>query len=45
MGYGRLEIKNVVIEDIDLVDGLLHNLLSVSQFNDKGFKVDFDALD
>ena len=45
VGYGRLEIGNVVIDDITLVDGLQHNLLSVSQFNDKGFKVDFNILD
>ena len=45
VGYGRLEIGNVVIDDIALVDGLQHNLWTVSQFNDKGFKVDFDALD
>ena len=45
VGYGRLEIGNVVIEDIALIDGLQHNLFSVIQFNDKGFKVDFDTLD
>ena len=45
MGYGRLEIRNVVIDDIALVDGLHHNLLSLSEFNNKGFKVDFDVLD
>ena len=44
VGYGRLEIRNVVIDDIALVDGHQHNLLSVSQFNDIGFKIDFDAL-
>ena len=30
-GYGSLKIGNVVIENISLVDGLKHNLLSVSQ--------------
>ena len=45
MGYGRLEIGNVVIDNIALVDGLQHNLLGVGQFNDKGFQVDFDILD
>ena len=44
VGYGCLEIGNVVINDIALVDGLKHNLLSVSQFSDRGFKVDFDMM-
>ena len=39
--YGSLEIGNVVIENISLVDGLKHNLLSVSQFTDKGYEVNF----
>ena len=29
MGYGNLEVGNVIIEDIALVDGLKHNLLSI----------------
>ena len=45
VGYGRLKIGTVVVVDNALVDGLQHNQLSVSQFNDKGFKVDFDVLD
>ena len=40
-----MEIENVVIDDIALLDGQQHNILSVIQFNDKRFKVDFDALD
>ena len=40
-GYGNLEIGNVVIENISLMDGLKHNLLSVSQFTDKGYEVIF----
>ena len=40
-GYGSLEIDNVVIENISLVDGLKHSLLSVSQFTDKGYEVKF----
>ena len=40
-GYGKLEIGNVVIEEISLVDGLMHNLLSISQFCDKGCDVLF----
>ena len=41
--YGNLEIGNVVIEKISLVDGLKHNLLSVSQFTDKGYEVNFKS--
>ena len=40
-GYGNLEIGNVIIENISLVDGLKHNLLSISQFCDKGYNVSF----
>ena len=40
-GYGSLEIGNVVIENISLVNGLKHNLLSVNQFTDKGYEVNF----
>ena len=32
------------VESVLLVDGLKHNLLSISQFCDKGFKVIFEAL-
>ena len=42
-GYGSLEIGNVVIENISLVDGLKHNLLSFSQFTDKGYEVNFQS--
>ena len=40
-GYGSLENGNVIIENISLVDGLKHNLLSISQFTDKGYEVNF----
>ena len=40
-GYGCLEIGNVIVEEISLIDGLMHNLLSVSQFCDKGYEVLF----
>ena len=40
-GYGNLEIGNVVIENISLVDGMKHDLLSVSQFTNKGYEVNF----
>ena len=39
--YGNLEIENVTIENISLVEGLKHNLLSIIQFCDKGFDVSF----
>ncbi|KAL8121990.1 hypothetical protein AgCh_018648 [Apium graveolens] len=42
MGYGKLISKNVVIEDVALVAGLEMNLLSVSQFTDRGFNAAFD---
>ena len=42
MGYDKLISGNVVIEDVALVASLEVNLLSVSQFAEKGFKVLFD---
>ena len=42
MGYGKIISGNIVINDVALVAGLEVNLLSVSQFADKGFKVLFD---
>lgn len=42
MDYGKMITGNVFIEDIALVEGSKHNLLTVSQFIDKGFKVDFE---
>ncbi|KAL8148829.1 hypothetical protein AgCh_005994 [Apium graveolens] len=42
MGYGKINSRNVFIDDIALVAGPEVNLLSVSQFADKGFKVLFD---
>ncbi|PKU72573.1 hypothetical protein MA16_Dca008630 [Dendrobium catenatum] len=35
--------KNLLIENIFLVDGLKHNLLSISQLCDKGFIINFLA--
>ncbi|KAL8109279.1 hypothetical protein AgCh_025394 [Apium graveolens] len=45
MGYGKLFSGNVIIEDVALVVVLEVNLLSVSQFKNKGFKVSFDKED
>ncbi|KAL8156572.1 hypothetical protein AgCh_001607 [Apium graveolens] len=42
MGYGKIVSENVVIDDVALVAGLEVNLLSVSQFADKGFEVLFN---
>ncbi|KAK1392286.1 hypothetical protein POM88_011342 [Heracleum sosnowskyi] len=40
-GYGLISKKNVIIDELALVDGLKHNLLSISQLCDKGFLVTF----
>ena len=41
LGYGMIEKDNVIIEKVALVDGLKHNLLSISQLCDNGNKVQF----
>ena len=41
VGKEDLVIGNVKISDISHVDGLRYNLLSVSQFSDKGCTVEF----
>jgi hypothetical protein len=41
-GYGRLVNGNVIIDEVSCVTGLEHNLLSISQFCDKGYQVLFD---
>ena len=43
LGYGKIEIGNVIIENVALVDGLKHNLLSVSQLIDRGYDVKFTS--
>ena len=35
MGYGNLDVGNVVIKDISFVEGLKHKLLSISQFTEQ----------
>ncbi|KAL8102703.1 hypothetical protein AgCh_027290 [Apium graveolens] len=42
MGYGNIVSENIVIDDVALIAGLEVNLLSVSQFADKGFEVLFN---
>ena len=41
LGYANIEIGNVIIEKVALVSGLKHNLLSISQITDRGYRVSF----
>ncbi|KAL8099662.1 hypothetical protein AgCh_032065 [Apium graveolens] len=41
LGYGNINLGNVIIKEVALVSGLKHNLLSVSQICDRGYHVDF----
>ncbi|KAL8108679.1 hypothetical protein AgCh_024951 [Apium graveolens] len=41
LGYGKIKIENIIIENVVLVVGLKHNLISVSQICDKGYHVNF----
>ena len=41
LGYGNIEIGNVIIEKVALVSGLKNNLLSISQITDRGYHVNF----
>ncbi|KAL8114230.1 hypothetical protein AgCh_021184 [Apium graveolens] len=43
VGYGLISKDNVIIEEVALVDGLKHNLLSSSQLCDKGNSVTFNS--
>ena len=43
MGYGLIAKENVIIEEVALVDGLKHNLLSISQLCDKGNSITFNS--
>lgn len=44
IGIGNIGItSSTFIENVLLVDGLKHNLLSISQLCDKGFKVSFES--
>ena len=43
IGIGNIKIgSSLLIENVILVDRLKHNLLSISQLCDRGFKVNFD---
>ena len=37
LGYGKINFGNVILEDVALVAGLKHNLISVSQICDIGY--------
>ncbi|KAL8147765.1 hypothetical protein AgCh_005182 [Apium graveolens] len=41
LGYGKIKIGNVIIENVALVAGLKRNLISVSQICDRGYHVNF----
>ena len=41
-GYGSLEAGTVIIDNVYIVQGLKHNLLSISQLCDKGYGVLFE---
>ncbi|KAL8146548.1 hypothetical protein AgCh_004323 [Apium graveolens] len=41
LGYGNINLGNVIIKEVALVLGLKHNLLSISQICDRGYHVDF----
>ena len=43
MGYGLISKDNVIIEEVALVDGLKHNLLSISWLCDKGNSVKINS--
>ncbi|XP_063948168.1 uncharacterized protein LOC135152246 [Daucus carota subsp. sativus] len=42
IGYGNYKVGKIIIEEIAIVEGLKHNLLSISQFCDKGYSVHFE---
>ena len=42
-GIGTVHRGNIMISDVYFVEGLKHNLLSISQFCDKGFEVIFSS--
>ncbi|KAL8133460.1 hypothetical protein AgCh_008786 [Apium graveolens] len=41
LGIWQIKIGNVIIEDVALVVGIKHNLISVSQICDRGYHVNF----
>ena len=43
MGYGLISKEKVIIDEVALVDGLKHNLLSISELCDRGNTVSFNS--
>ncbi|XP_063948076.1 uncharacterized protein LOC135152172 [Daucus carota subsp. sativus] len=41
LGYGNINLGNVIIESVALVSGLKHNVLSISQIRDRGYQFNF----
>ena len=41
LGYGNINLGNVIFKEVALISGLKHNLLSISQICDRGYHVDF----
>ncbi|KAL8146161.1 hypothetical protein AgCh_004048 [Apium graveolens] len=39
--YGKIKVGNIIIENVALVAGLKHNLISVSQIYDRSYHVNF----
>src|SRR5437667_12012717 len=42
LGYGTVASGTVSFENVAIIEGLKHNLLSVSQLGDKGFSTRFN---
>ena len=42
LGYGSIKLENFIIENVALVEGFKHTLLSISQLSDKGYHAHFD---
>ena len=43
IGRGSISFENLTLENVFLVDGLKHNLISISQLCDLNYEVCFDA--
>ena len=43
MGVGNIVRGNVYVRDVSYVQGLKYNFLSINQFCDRGFKVEFTS--
>ena len=41
LGYGKIKVGNDIIENVALVAGIKHNLISVSQICDRGYHIKF----